>query len=280
MNYWRMSFRIYRNNKPIEVWEQCKKQGIAAMGYYDADGIPIVGDCSKFSEEMFDAIWRASSINSPSAQSSLKHVAYHMKKGDIIYVKQGTEIVGKGKITRGYKYKPDIVKQDSVSWEHYLKVDWDENFKPFTLDLGANQHIVLKLDSERIHKIHKAEYDTNFVHDNIDEIMSAEEGKKYITEAIFRRRNSKLIKQKKANSDCRCEACGMRYEEVYGEIGKDYIIAHHLEPIGDRDENTKTRLDDIALVCSNCHDMLHRTNPPMSVQDLKIILTDKQVNNT
>ena len=157
MNYWRMSFRIYRNNKPIEVWEQCRKQGIAAMGYYDEDGEPIVGDCSKISEKEFDTIWRASGVLVPSAQSSLKHVAFHMEIGDIIYAKQGTNIVGKGTVTEEYDYEPGIVKQDGVRWEHYVKVDWDDDFKPFTLNLGANPNIVLELNQERIDKIHEIE---------------------------------------------------------------------------------------------------------------------------
>ncbi|WP_319506923.1 hypothetical protein [uncultured Methanolobus sp.] len=156
MNYWRMSFRIYRNNKPIEVWEQCKKQRIAAMGYYE-DGEPIVGDCSQISEEEFDDIWRASGVFAPSAQSSLRHVAFHMEKGDIIYAKQGTSIVGKGIITEEYNYKLGIVKQDEVKWEHYVKVDWDDNFKPFTLNLGANPNIVLELNQKRLEKIREME---------------------------------------------------------------------------------------------------------------------------
>lgn len=275
MNYWRMSFRIYRNKKPIEVWEQCKKQGIAAIGYYDEDGEPIVGNCSQISEEEFDAIWRASGVHATSAQSSLKHVAFHIEKDDVIYAKQGTSIVGKGKVTKKYGYNPGIVKQEEVRWEHFVKVKWDKDFRPFKLDLGANQHIVLELSEERLVKIQEMELDTNFVHDNIDEVVSVEEGKKYIAETIFRKRNHKLIEQKKVNSDYRCEVCGMRYENVYGEIGKDYIIAHHVDPIGSRHDDSKTTLDDIALVCSNCHNMLHRTNPPMRVKDLKSLISKK-----
>ncbi|WP_084323985.1 HNH endonuclease [Methanolobus tindarius] len=263
-----MSFRLGSNG--VEVWEQCRKQGIAAMGYY-YNGEPVVGDCRNITEKEFDAIWRESGVRSRTGKSSLKHVVFHMKEGDVIYAKKGTEIVGKGKIAEEYDYKPGIVKQDGVRWEHYVKVDWNTDFKPFVLDLSANQHTVLKINQERLARIREKEYgtDINLTPDIIDEVASAEEGKKYIREASFRQRNRKLIEQKKANSDYRCEVCGMRYEDVYGEIGKDYIIAHHLEPIGNRDEAAKTTLDDIALVCSNCHDMLHKTNPPMSIEELR-----------
>lgn len=159
MKYYRMSFRVHRNNKPIEVWEQCKKQGIAAMGYYYENGESIVGNCSKINEEEFDDIWRASGVHAPSAQSSLRHIAFHMEKDDIIYAKQGTSIVGKGTVADGiYRYnKAGIVNQDGVKWEHYIEVNWDDDFKPFTLNLGANPNIVLELNQERIEKIREME---------------------------------------------------------------------------------------------------------------------------
>jgi len=61
----------------------------------------------------------------------------------------------------------------------------------------------------------------------------------------------------------------MSFKEVYGEIGEKYIIAHHVNPIGGRKRASKTTLDDIALVCTNCHDMLHRKDPSMSINELR-----------
>ncbi|MDA0525446.1 HNH endonuclease [Methanococcoides alaskense] len=250
-----------------EVWEQCRDQGIAATGYYH-HGEPVVGDCSKISEEEFDAIWRDKAVNATTSQSSVKHVAYHMKTDDIIYAKEGTLIAGKGTIKSECKYHPGIVKQEGVRWEHYVEVDWDENFKPFTLDLAANQHTVLKLNSERVEKIREMETKSDMLYDYVDGVLKANEGEQYITETIFRKRNRQLIKQKKQDSDYRCEVCGMNYEEVYGEIGKNYIIAHHIEPIGSRNVSSPTTIDDIALLCSNCHNMIHKINPPMSIEEL------------
>ncbi|MCM1987509.1 HNH endonuclease [Methanococcoides seepicolus] len=265
-SYWRMAFRW--GNQGTEVWKQCRDQGIAAIGYYLSDGEPIVGDCSKIKEEEFDTVWRSKALPAPASQSSLKHVAYHMDKGDTIYVKEGTQIVGRGTVQSKYKYRPGLVKQKGIRWEHYVEVDWDKNFKPFTLNLEANQNTVLKLDTERLEKIHAMESKSDMLYDYVDDVLKVNEGEQYITEAIFRKRNRKLIEQKKTDSDYRCEVCGMNYEEVYGEIGKNYIIAHHIEPIGNRDGSSPTTIDDIALVCSNCHNMIHKINPPMTVDEL------------
>jgi 5-methylcytosine-specific restriction protein A len=68
------------------------------------------------------------------------------------------------------------------------------------------------------------------------------------------------IAQAKAAHDRRlpCEVCGFDFLEVYGEIGRDYALVHHLKPIGDRTKPSLTRLDELAVVCANCHVMAHR----------------------
>ena len=56
-----------------------------------------------------------------------------------------------------------------------------------------------------------------------------------------------------------CQACGMEFETVYGEIGKGYIEVHHLSPIsqtgGEHPVDPKT---DLVPLCANCHAMIHR----------------------
>lgn len=90
--------------------------------------------------------------------------------------------------------------------------------------------------------------------------MEAEEGQEDTAERKFRKRCSGLIAQKKRNSDYRCEVCHMSFQELYGDRGKEYITVHHRHPIAMRSEPSKTTLDDLNLVCSNCHAMLHHGN--------------------
>jgi 5-methylcytosine-specific restriction enzyme A len=65
-----------------------------------------------------------------------------------------------------------------------------------------------------------------------------------------------------------CEACGFDYAETYGEHGQDYIECHHRIPLHVTGE-TKTRLSDLALLCSNCHRMVHRSKRWLTVEELK-----------
>jgi len=248
-------------------WPDCFERGIAAIGYY-YEGQPVVEDCKKITEKEYDNIWRQKRPRAGSPRGSLRNVAYRMKPKDIIYVKEGTQIVGKGVITQGYKYDPNVLAGSQEPWEHYVKVKWKQDFTPFTHKLGAEQTTVLKLEGQRLKELLKKESQITIKIENIE----VEEGRQYIAEKKFRQRNRGLIEVKKTNSDYRCEVCGMNFKEKYGKIGEKYIIAHHLVTIGSRKESTTTTLKDIALVCSNCHVMLHRKNPPYKINELKTML--------
>ena len=64
-----------------------------------------------------------------------------------------------------------------------------------------------------------------------------------------------------------CEACGFDFGKTYG--APDFIEVHHRIPLCDLEPGTKTKLSDLAMVCANCHRMLHRGNPWPTVDELK-----------
>lgn len=74
-------------------------------------------------------------------------------------------------------------------------------------------------------------------------------------------RNAKLAKEAKRIHGYSCQVCGLNFEEKYGEIGKGYIEAHHLEPISDLKGKKVARdpAKDFAVLCANCHRMIHKT---------------------
>ena len=55
-----------------------------------------------------------------------------------------------------------------------------------------------------------------------------------------------------------CEVCSFDFQEVYGSRGRGFIEAHHTIPVSQLEGKRRTKYKDIALVCSNCHRMLHR----------------------
>jgi len=69
-----------------------------------------------------------------------------------------------------------------------------------------------------------------------------------------------------------CQVCEFDFEKVYGEIGKEFIEAHHTIPVSELLPASKTRVKDIALVCSNCHSMLHRRRPWLTMSELSDLI--------
>ncbi|HEY1065227.1 MAG TPA: HNH endonuclease, partial [Pirellulales bacterium] len=47
------------------------------------------------------------------------------------------------------------------------------------------------------------------------------------------------------------------FEAIYGEVGRGYIQVHHTMPLASRINPATTRLEDLILVCANCHAMIH-----------------------
>jgi 5-methylcytosine-specific restriction protein A len=61
----------------------------------------------------------------------------------------------------------------------------------------------------------------------------------------------------------------------YGEIGKEFIEAHHLRPIASLEEGVPVKYDvaaDFAFLCSNCHRMIHRFIDPSDLPRFRAIL--------
>ncbi len=74
-------------------------------------------------------------------------------------------------------------------------------------------------------------------------------------------RDRRLVTRKKRSAakagPLRCEVCGFDFGATYGQRGVGYIECHHTTPLSSSGPVvTSTR--DLALVCSNCHRMLHR----------------------
>lgn len=68
----------------------------------------------------------------------------------------------------------------------------------------------------------------------------------------------------------RCQVCNIDMEEVYGEPGKGFIHMHHLTPLHTVAEHYQLNpLTDLVPVCPNCHSMIHRKDPPFTVDELK-----------
>ncbi|MFI9264257.1 HNH endonuclease [Streptomyces werraensis] len=116
--------------------------------------------------------------------------------------------------------------------------------------------------------------------EELEEDFSAPEGRLLLRRHRARERN-KGLREKKIDSVLRkggslaCEACGFDFEEVYGERGAGYVECHHVVPLHEAGEG-KTKLSDLALICANCHRMIHRRAPWPTPAELKSAIEDRR----
>ncbi len=76
----------------------------------------------------------------------------------------------------------------------------------------------------------------------------------------------------------KCQACGLVYEAKYGPLGADLIHVHHLTPLSAIGESYEVNpVRDLIPLCATCHHVVHRRNPPYSVEELRAAIASQPV---
>lgn len=74
---------------------------------------------------------------------------------------------------------------------------------------------------------------------------------------------------------CYCNVCKMNFEEKYGELGSGFIHVHHIVPVSKIGQDYIINpIKDLIPLCPNCHAMIHKKDPPLSIDDLIQITKD------
>jgi predicted HNH restriction endonuclease len=99
------------------------------------------------------------------------------------------------------------------------------------------------------------------------------EGERQKRETTFFKRNPKLRREAIRRHGAICIVCKFNFEKRYGEAGKGYIEIHHLNPLAERldaasGEPIRTNAEDVVPLCANCHRVVHRTRPSMTLDAL------------
>ncbi|MDQ1090094.1 HNH endonuclease [Siphonobacter sp. SORGH_AS_1065] len=113
----------------------------------------------------------------------------------------------------------------------------------------------------------------------IDHDFTVREGKVMYGLHSFRERNSAIIKKKKEyvfkkENKLQCEVCEFDFVKAYGELGVGFIECHHIKPLSSLQEESITAVEDLALVCANCHRMLHR-DLSLTIEELRMRMNVK-----
>ena len=108
----------------------------------------------------------------------------------------------------------------------------------------------------------------------VDELEEAMEGGILTKLHRIRERNQKIVRAKKnralaTTGTLECEVCTFDFFARYGELGREYIECHHVQPLAELQVEAVTKLADLALVCANCHRMIHRRKQWLSIAELR-----------
>ncbi len=110
---------------------------------------------------------------------------------------------------------------------------------------------------------------------DVDEIdISVIEGNRKLVVHYKIERDQTIVRKKKAQvlqaeGKLECEVCSFDFRVRYGELGKGFCEVHHKIPLSKVKEETTTKLEDLAIVCSNCHRIIHRKKSLLSIGELK-----------
>lgn len=113
---------------------------------------------------------------------------------------------------------------------------------------------------------------------DIDLPSAGTEGAARLVSHLRRERNRALVEAKKAatlstKGRLCCEVCGFDFSATYGTLGDGFCEVHHLVPLSASSESITTTLDDLAVLCSNCHRVIHRSTPMLSVTELSKVVS-------
>jgi predicted HNH restriction endonuclease len=103
------------------------------------------------------------------------------------------------------------------------------------------------------------------------------EGRRMSAERQFFARNPALVAAAKKKHGFVCQICNFDFGRAYGPLGEGYIEAHHLNPLSERDPSTwtdklRTSVNEVCVLCSNGHRMVHRRRPALSIDEVRKVL--------
>ena len=113
--------------------------------------------------------------------------------------------------------------------------------------------------------------------DPIETVITEKEGKEILRKHLTKERSNRLVTVfKNSLSSFKCSVCGFDFEKFYGDIGKEFIEAHHVKPVHTLKRNTTISTNDLIAVCSNCHRMIHRKKEILTSEELKKKIKSKE----
>jgi len=184
-------------------------------------------------------------------------------------------------LLRGVAYKRAMNKFSTELFLLNIKEDFGfEKFKislssaqahlDYYHTLGKGKQVGISNIVEKLASSFNIESTVNFYPDEITEVNPRVEGSTKKVTINSYERSSAARSACIAKHGLSCKVFNIDFESLYGDIGVGFIHVHHIVDIASIGcEYMVNPEKDLVPVCPNCHAMLHRTTPAMSVNQLK-----------
>jgi 5-methylcytosine-specific restriction protein A len=104
-------------------------------------------------------------------------------------------------------------------------------------------------------------------------VAGAIEGTRIELTTYVRGRSRKLRDQALQGSKGVCEACQVDFTNILDGNGVKVLEVHHRKQLSEYDAPELTQLKDLAVICANCHRLIHaKHEKPMNVETLRKLL--------
>lgn len=165
--------------------------------------------------------------------------------------------------------KDPILTTDKLGHGNLLKQQWT----PQSSGISIRHEVLPELEQEWFEFIRTHEIRYNPFSETTDTKQT------YIEGAATQVTQTRYERNVFARNEClkhygySCSVCDFNFEKIYGSLGYKFIHVHHLTQVATRKEEYKVNpMQDLRPVCPNCHAMLHKQNPPLTIEELKAMI--------
>lgn len=111
-----------------------------------------------------------------------------------------------------------------------------------------------------------------------------EEGRLLYKIHLLRERDRSIVnlaKQQfvKQHGSLYCELCRFSSGKFYGSEFKDLVEVHHIKPIATMKSGDRTEVNDLMILCANCHRAIHHGNPHNNLRTLTARFKDSHTHS-
>jgi hypothetical protein len=176
-------------------------------------------------------------------------------------------LVGNGKNIKRWAFQlcrqkepiPVFVKEGSRAWRyygHFHVSDWSEDPKKLREEqINSDRDDITRIIS--LGRTHRSGRHHSEVFPLSPSSIQAIENTK-MEARVYKRGRSRILREKAIEmSGGICAVCGHNFSKIAGGLGRSALQVHHRKQLAASDKPVLTSIRDLAVVCANCHMMLH-----------------------